>query len=308
MKILYFTVLIILKKIQKMSNNLGVNVFIYVYRVILWKIFMNLSIETLTTVARTAEKAIADISHVTPPVAETGLKMAPGLTSDVVQLTSKAEALKFKPERKTLLGCLRKIFSKSNVPKITQISENSFCKEIGNLSIICNQKGCTENVVTLKKPLGLFKGLKTLTELNQVTNVYNADKGLLESFAAEVKKTGLYKNRKLKGIVGAGSRSVALELDNAEILKISLVRDNCTARPYNELFDLPILDRGKVGNIWYYTQPKAETKGITSEHVVDIINKIKSCNYTPRDLQPQRVEQVGLYKGKPYLLDRECAR
>lgn len=208
---------------------------------------------------------------------------------------------------KSVLNFVKNIFSKNNPPKTVKISDDLFKKTFGNLEAFLGERGNAKDLVNFKKPPKLLKGLKEITEIKQKNHIHNIPEGLVESFIQELEKSGLYKGRKIKGIIGVGSKTAAFELDNQEVLKIAF-SNNLTTRPHNSLFDLPVLDSGKIGDVYYYIQPKADRTSLTTEHVVDVINKIKFSGYTPRDLQSNRFDQIGLYKGKPYLIDRECAR
>lgn len=103
-----------------------------------------------------------------------------------------------------------------------------------------------------------------------------------------------------------GSLSVIFELQNDEILKISL-ENPLEFREHNSNFDIPFLTPvEKYGKTYTVKQPKADTENITREHFLDVKKRIR-YGLCELSADGRKYEQYGLYNGKPYLLDTRCA-
>lgn len=116
------------------------------------------------------------------------------------------------------------------------------------------------------------------------------------------------KKSDIKGIAGRGGLSVILDLGENEVLKCSL-ENPLEFREHIPSFDIPFLSPvKKFGQTYFVREPKAETKGITPKDCEDVIRRIYEAGYEPSaDLYPYATRQIGIYNGKPYLLDTRCA-
>lgn len=109
-------------------------------------------------------------------------------------------------------------------------------------------------------------------------------------------------DRKVKGPIGGGGDSVALELVDGNVLKITNRRlDNVVGTRW---FDLPMLERGTRDaggglNLHYFVQPKAVTP-VPEVMVNQFKADLAASGYRITD---GGSNQVGLYEGKVKLLD-----
>lgn len=109
-------------------------------------------------------------------------------------------------------------------------------------------------------------------------------------------------DRKVSSVVGGGSDSIALKLEDGNVLKIT-TRDlpaDLGQRP----FDLPVLERGAkpvgVGDISvnYFVQPFADKP--KPGHLQTVGDTISKSGY---HFTEPFLNQIGVYKGQAYLLD-----
>ncbi len=109
-------------------------------------------------------------------------------------------------------------------------------------------------------------------------------------------------DRKVSSVVGGGSDSIALKLEDGNVLKIT-TRDlpaDLGSRP----FDLPVLERGSkpvgIGDISvnYFIQPFASKP--KQGHLGMVADTISKSGY---NFVEPFISQVGVYKGQAYLLD-----
>ncbi|OGI03315.1 MAG: hypothetical protein A2Y25_07145 [Candidatus Melainabacteria bacterium GWF2_37_15] len=176
-------------------------------------------------------------------------------------------------------------------------------------------------------PLSIKEGLIKLARLKddlcnnsyECNSTYHKDMlKLIGDFSQVVEEEPRLKERKLTGIIDGGARTMVLnigenpETGEAEVLKISDRPNHPKAlgRRFEPSFDMPIGISDQKRGFYYYTQPKAETDGITMSHLEEVIKKIKKADYrTAKDLEliDTFKKQIGLYKGQPYLIDPECA-
>lgn len=104
----------------------------------------------------------------------------------------------------------------------------------------------------------------------------------------------------------SGGLSILFELQNNEVLKISL-ENPCEFREHNPEFDIPFLTPvEKWGKTFIVKQPKADTENVTVEHCREVGRKIQH-NLCELSTDGWKAEQYGLYNGRPYLLDTRCA-
>lgn len=111
----------------------------------------------------------------------------------------------------------------------------------------------------------------------------------------------------IKGIAGQGGLSVVLDLGD-EVLKCSY-ENPLEFRKHNPAFDIPFLSPvEKFGRTYFVKEAKADIKNVTENDCIDVINRIYNAGLeTSRDFSQYRTEQVGIYNGKPYLIDTRCA-
>lgn len=113
-----------------------------------------------------------------------------------------------------------------------------------------------------------------------------------------------FRNRLLKGIVGAGLYNTALLLDNDEVLCLSGNMDIFETRPFED-FDLPIKSKGiypaSDDQGWYI---RSFGLPVNKTELAKLAKKIKSKGY---ELDDWRTEQACKINGEIYLLDYECA-
>lgn len=153
-----------------------------------------------------------------------------------------------------------------------------------------------------KEPVNIKKGLEQIwndTSLNH--RIKNA---------REVVETiNKYKDFKLYGITGIGSTTTTFDIGDEKVLKVSL-ENPYQFREYEPKFDIPLIDKvEKIGNkLFAYIQAKADMDKTVEKDVIEVINRIKEAGYEPTlDLHPSKLEQVGWYNGKPWLVDVRCA-
>lgn len=182
--------------------------------------------------------------------------------------------------------------------------------------------------IMLKTPLPVKKGLIKLSELTKdlennnytVISSLKENLSLVKDFAGSVHKIDYLKNRDMHKLLNTGSASIAIDIGvnpdtkEKEVLKFSTSPNfpESLGRRFEPSFDLPIFEQGNIDGFYYYIQPEANTDEITSEHVKEITKEIENKGYESFDLGSSPVEmakeQVMMYKGRPYLIDPECAR
>lgn len=118
---------------------------------------------------------------------------------------------------------------------------------------------------------------------------------------------GRVSESEIKGVAGRGGLSVVLDLGD-EVLKCSY-ENPLEFRVHNPAFDIPFLSPvEKFGKAYFVKEPKADTKSVTTEDCQDVIKRLYKAGCEPSaDFDDYRLKQVGIYKGKPYLLDTRCA-
>jgi len=119
---------------------------------------------------------------------------------------------------------------------------------------------------------------------------------------------GRVKESDIKGIAGRGRLSVVLDLGEQEVLKCSL-ENPLEFRTHNSSFDIPFLSPvEKFGQTYFVREAKADTKKVTQQDCINVIRRLYETGYEPSaDLDQYKLRQVGIYKGKPYLLDTSAA-
>lgn len=127
----------------------------------------------------------------------------------------------------------------------------------------------------------------------------------LRAYFASSKKL---KESDIKGVLGYGGLSVVFDLGEKGALKCSL-ENPLEYRKHNPAFDIPFLAPVEKRNKTYIVHTvKADTKNVTIEDCKDVIRRIKESGFElSRDLDEYKVNQVGIFEGKSYLLDSRCA-
>lgn len=121
-------------------------------------------------------------------------------------------------------------------------------------------------------------------------------------------KKGRLKESDVVGIAGQGLFSKVFKLTENRVLKCSL-ENPLEYRKHCAEFDIPFLSEvEKIGDYYFVIEPKASTKSVTKEDCKDVIKRIYQSGYEPSvDLGEYTLRQVGIYDGKPYLLDTRAA-
>ena len=159
---------------------------------------------------------------------------------------------------------------------------------------------------------------KNITFGNQNKNTPNTLKATLENlkntnqnidiFIKAVSNNEKLSNIKIKNFLAQGSSAIVFETEDNRILKLTKGNHFPLNRPPEE-FDVPILKKGKIGEIHYYIEEKLYQHGFSEPFVEEIKAKIKNKGYKTFDIYDGDINQIGLSKdGKLYLLDPECAK
>ena len=112
-------------------------------------------------------------------------------------------------------------------------------------------------------------------------------------------------DRKVSKVIGGGSDSIALRLEDGNVLKITTreLPDDLGKR----VFDMPVLEQGSRTlngrQVNYFVQPFAEAARPTDLHIIG--EAIQRSNY---DFMEPFLNQVGRYQGRPWLLDPFAVR
>ncbi len=154
---------------------------------------------------------------------------------------------------------------------------------------------------TINKPNGIISDLKQCKkDLGWITRINEA----LEF----IKGSRKFLDEKIYGIIGTGGFTTVFDIGDGRVLKIS--KENpFEYRKYNPKFDIPLI--GGVEHykgIYGYIQKKADTENVGLKNVCAVKRKMKRAGYTSsRDFGTHRIDQVGVYQGKSFLLDSRCA-
>lgn len=134
----------------------------------------------------------------------------------------------------------------------------------------------------------------------------------LEILWRYIKSNPLMKDKRVTGIIPPGRTSLAVELSNGKVLKLSR-RHPFVGRSFEKDFDVALignvekyLDNGV--DYYVYTQGKANMDNTTQKHMSTVLRMLTDKGYTPVDINMSRYDQVGIYRRKPYLVDSECAQ
>lgn len=122
-----------------------------------------------------------------------------------------------------------------------------------------------------------------------------------------IKKESLNESE-IMGLAGRGGLSTVFKLAGERVLKCTL-ENPLEYRTHCADFDIPFLSEvEKVGEHYFVIEPQAKTKGVTNEDCKDVIKRIYKAGYEPSiDLGEHTLRQVGIFEGKPYLLDTRAA-
>ncbi len=123
-----------------------------------------------------------------------------------------------------------------------------------------------------------------------------------------IKETGKVKIEDIKGIVDYGGLSVIFDLGD-DVLKASL-ENPLEFRVHNSAIDIPFLSPvEKYGKTYFVREAKADIGHVSRKDCCNVIKRLRKFGLEPScDLNIYKTWQVGLFQGKPYLLDTRCAR
>jgi hypothetical protein len=172
-------------------------------------------------------------------------------------------------------------------------------KEIGNVQFM------DDFSIILKEPKNLYDGVcDILSAMKQNKETKFAFQDRLSQVLKLSEKPD-FEKRKLHGIIGAGNNSVALEIDNKEVLSVS------NTSPFYgrcvESFDLPIIKEGFSGIHYYNIRPYGDVDSVTMDDLKALKQDISQKGYRTRDLEDYKTYQACKYNTKTYLLDAQCA-
>ena len=154
---------------------------------------------------------------------------------------------------------------------------------------------------TINKPNGILEDLKQCKrDLGWITRINKALR-----FVEGSKK---FLDEKIYGIVGTGGLTTVFDIGNERVLKIS-EENPFEYRKYNPKFDIPLIGKVEQYKGFYgYIQKKADTENVGLKNVLAVKRKMKKAGFTSSlDFGSHRTDQVGIYKGKSFLLDSRCA-
>ena len=150
----------------------------------------------------------------------------------------------------------------------------------------------------------------TFSFLDKYTNEVHSCcvKNLLANLRKYIASGKDIKESDIKGIAGHGVETVVFNLGEKEVLKCSY-ENPLEYRVHNPEFDIPFLSPvTKINDTYIVREVKADTKNVTPDDCLDVIRRMDEQGFEPSsDLDKYRVEQVGIYNGKAYLLDTRCA-
>lgn len=167
--------------------------------------------------------------------------------------------------------------------------------------------------IKFKEPLFMTKALINIRQI--FDNIFSSSPEKMNELDVVwrfIKNNRQFKDKKSSGIFMPGRTSIAVEMTNGEVLKLSR-RNPFHAREHSSDFDLPLLsaiEKYTENGVDYYAyiQARADMSATKETHVKEVIKKIRQNGFCPDDIWPKRTDQVGIYKGKPYLVDSECAK
>ena len=154
---------------------------------------------------------------------------------------------------------------------------------------------------TINKPNGIVSDLEQCKK--DLGWSFRIDKAL--KFIQGSKK---FLDENIYGIIGTGGLTTVFDIGNDRVLKIS-EENPFEYRKYNPKFDIPLIGEVEYfDGIYGYIQKKADTDNVGLKNVLAVKRKMKRAGYTSsQDFGMHRVDQVGIYKGKSFLLDSRCA-
>ena len=138
----------------------------------------------------------------------------------------------------------------------------------------------------------------------------------LEQIAIELESSKIG-NTKVKSLIGIGAFALVFETEDGDILKITDVNHFPQNRTPDD-FDLPIKQKGKIKNCYYYFEEKISQDNLSQEELRELVKHIKDKGYQMKDYLVHYEEedndstikttQFGRAKnGKIYLIDPGCA-
>ncbi len=162
-----------------------------------------------------------------------------------------------------------------------------------------------ENIGETCLSLGVEPEVFSTLDKFQERYKFGAKAGYIQKLRDFTEKTGMYKNLRFKGIAGDGGLSIVFELANNEVLKLTKENPFEFRKHYPKL-DIPLLGLDKFEDFFLVREAKADTLNVKPHHLDIVLKKMKKCKLEPsRDFY--RLEQIGLYKNEPFLLDTRCA-
>ena len=134
----------------------------------------------------------------------------------------------------------------------------------------------------------------------------------LEQIAIELESSKIG-NTKVKSLIGIGAFALVFETEDGDILKITDVNHFPQNRKPDD-FDLPIKQKGKIKNCYYYFEEKISQDNLSQKELKQLVKYIKDKGYKMRDYlvhydedNPDAIiktTQFGRTKdGKIYLID-----
>lgn len=154
-------------------------------------------------------------------------------------------------------------------------------------------------MLRLKEPKNLLDGIEDiLNALKRQTRKY-----AIASRLDAAKRLSMFQNRKLEEIVGFGANTLAIKLDNNEVLGIS--NNNPFVGRAFQPFDLPVITQGRVPNNSMHYSLRKFAEEVDYKELEELEKNIQAKGFKVFDWGEY---QAGKSDGKIYLLDFECAK
>lgn len=189
----------------------------------------------------------------------------------------------------------------TNKPKINfkGNSQEILCK-IGNTLFM------EDSTIKLIEPKIFYNGIYDLLQGIQKSKIWrypNLEERLSQMLQLSSKPQ--FENKKVLSLIGYGKNSVYTELETGQVVGVSYNNPFYGRSVQN--FDLPVEEQGFVGRLYYNVRPVV-TEEATLEEVLAVKAQIRKAGFKPTDdFKDYQTHQTCKYKGKPYLLDAECA-
>ena len=190
-----------------------------------------------------------------------------------------------------------------------------------NIAFVKTTKNnCLESII-FKRPI---KIKDIFYELSLTKDTFISDELLkhlhspedLEKTAIELESSKIG-NTKVKSLIGIGAFALVFETEDGNILKITDVNHFPQNRTPDD-FDLPIKQKGKIKNCYYYFEEKISQDNLSQDELRELVKHIKDKGYQMKDYLVHydeendgatiKTSQFGRAKnGKIYLIDPGCA-